>query len=253
MASLTVLSLKVGRLTFTLKPLPIHPDWLLSLETLIWFECPELCSLCLNYFLSKRVSLLRVPQEAEGLSAAYASFDLSSSSASGHSVSPVHGSHHHFILSPHQSLLPILSSMLSQLGSPWPSGLCPLLHHSFEDGTLTLHSFPQSFYLHCSPSPVEQASQAKLSVPCAAKGKSLIFGMHTKEQDGLLWGQDHSFSYPVFQTGFLQYVSDQTSSPCMGWRGLITTPISQHYSHLYTIMSSIFGGRQAVSSMPRGY
>ena len=39
----------------------------------------------------------------------------------------------------------------------------------------------------------------------------------------------------------------------MGQRGLITTSISQHYSHLYTIMSSIFGGRWVVSLMLRGY
>ena len=41
--------------------------------------------------------------------------------------------------------------------------------------------------------------------------------------------------------------------PTHGVVGLITSSISQHHSHLYTIMSSVFGGRWAVLSMVRGY
>ena len=75
--------------------------------------------------------------------------------------------------------------------------------------------------------------------------------MPTKEQDGLPWGQDYAFSYLVFCPGFLEYVSDHTSSPHMGWWGLITSSISQLYPHLYTIMSSVLRSRWAVSLIHR--
>ena len=84
-------------------------------------------------------------------------------------------------------------------------------------------------------------------------GKPLILGLPTKEWNGLRCRQDHGFSYAVFQPGFLGYVSDQASFPCMGQWGLITSSISQHHSHLYAIMSSVFGGMWAVSLMLRGY
>ena len=83
--------------------------------------------------------------------------------------------------------------------------------------------------------------------------KPLFLGASTKEQDGLPWGQDYSFSYLVFQPGFLEYVSDQTSSPHMVQWGVIISSMSQHYSYLYTIMSSVCGSRWAVSSMLSGY
>ena len=46
----------------------------------------------------------------------------------------------------------------------------------------------------------------------------------SKEQNCLPRWQDHSFGYPISGTGFLQYVSIQWSSPCMGGWGLITLP-----------------------------
>ena len=66
-------------------------------------------------------------------------------------------------------------------------------------------------------------------------GKSLFLGIPTKEQNGFPWGQDHGFSYLVIWPSFLKYVSNEASSLCMGWWGLITSSISQHHSYLYTI------------------
>ena len=88
---------------------------------------------------------------------------------------------------------------------PWPSGLCLLLHHSLSDGAVTfLHSFPQSFYLCMSPGPVKQASEVKLNISCPMVGKPLIPQTATKEQDGLPWGQEHTFSYLARPPGVCQ-------------------------------------------------
>ena len=83
-------------------------------------------------------------------------------------------------------------------------------------------------------------------------GEHLILGVPTKEKNGFPWGQDHGFGYAVFWPGFLKYVSDQSSFPCMWQWGLITSCISQHHSYLYTIMSSVVGGRWVVMWMLRG-
>ena len=155
--------LKMGRLTFTLKPLLVHPDWSLLLENLIWFECHELHSLCPSkLFPPKEGDPPEGSLGMDGYSASYSSFDLSSSSMSGYYVDQVHGSYHHFILAPHQCFLPSLTSTPHHHGHSWglrvscfsprlpqPSGLCPLLHHSSEEGAATfLHSFLQGFYQH---------------------------------------------------------------------------------------------------------
>ena len=72
-------------------------------------------------------------------------------------------------------------------------------------------------------------------------GKPTILGVPTEEWDGLPWRQDCGLGYLVFQPGLLEYVSDQasSSSPCMGWWGLITSSVFQHYSHLNTIVPSV--------------
>ena len=93
----------------------------------------------------------------------------------------------------------------------------------------------------------------KLNISCLVTGKSLVLGMPTKEQNGFLWGQDHSFGYAVVWPGFLKQVSNQAPFPSMGWWRLITSFLSQHHSYLYTITSSVFGGRWAVSSVLRGH
>ena len=82
-------------------------------------------------------------------------------------------------------------------------------------------------------------SQTQCFLPCDREAPHP--GAHTKEQDGLPWIQDHGFSYLVFWPVLLEYVSDQTSSPCMGWWGFIASSISQHYSHLNTIAPSVLG------------
>ena len=41
-ASFVFSSLKIGKLTFTLRPFPAHIDWLLSLDTLVMVDCWEI-------------------------------------------------------------------------------------------------------------------------------------------------------------------------------------------------------------------
>ena len=67
------------------------------------------------------------------------------------------------------------------------------------------------------------------------------------------WRQDHNFGYLVLCPGLLEYVGDHASSPCMGWWGLVTSLISQHYSHQYTIVPSVLRGKWVVSIMFRRY
>ena len=135
--SMAFSSLKMGKLTFTLKSLPVCPDWPLSWETLIWFEWCGLHSLCLSKLLS----------------AAYASFGFSFSPVSECSINQLHGPYHHFIFAPHQRLCPSLASTLQchrpQLESwgalPSPVvtlALWPFLpSHSLNDGAATfLHA-----------------------------------------------------------------------------------------------------------------
>ena len=97
-------------------------------------------SVHLNCFLLKRVSLPKVPWEAVGLSAAYNSFNLGSSTASGHSANQVCGLYHHFILTPNQILLSSLAST-PQCHRPWLESLGAL---SFPMVTLALWPFPSS-------------------------------------------------------------------------------------------------------------
>ena len=93
-------------------------------------------------------------------------------------------------------------------------------------------------------------SQTQCFLPCNSKA---LHSWSAYQRIGWpTWRQDYGFGYLVFWPGLLVYVGDQTSSPCMGWWGLITSSTSQHYSHLYTIASLVFGGRWAVLSMLRG-
>ena len=101
----------MGRLTFTLKPLPVCSDWPLSQETLIWFDCCKLCLLC--------PSALFPPKEGEPPEGSLGScgalchlclFDLGYPTVSGHSVDQLCGSYHHSISVPHWWLPPSLIS-----------------------------------------------------------------------------------------------------------------------------------------------
>ena len=64
---------------------------------------------------------------------------------------------------------------------------------------------------------------------------------------------DRTMALVIQRPGLLDYVNDQTFSPCMGWWGLIASSIFQLYSHLNTIASSVFRGWWVVSLMLRGY
>ena len=174
LTSLAFSSLKVGKLTFTLKPLPVCPDWPLSWETLIWFECHKLCSLC--------PSKLSPPEEGEPPKGSLGTLgalchlcllwlwlpccEWMLHQLALQSVSSFHfGSPSEAPSKPHIHSLTSLGHSWSpgvpclSLWSPWPSGLCFLLYHSLDDGAVTfLHGFPQSFYLCGSPGPIEWAS-----------------------------------------------------------------------------------------------
>ena len=155
-------SLKVGKLNFTLKPLPVHPDWPLSWETLIWLECCKLHSLCL--------SKLSPPKEGEppegfprnpwGSLPPMPPLTLApllwvNAPSIGSAVCiimflfwlPIRGSLQAFT-STFQCHRPQLESWG---GFAFPmvalsSGLHFLLYHSLNDGVATfLHGFPQSF------------------------------------------------------------------------------------------------------------
>ena len=93
--------LKVGRFTFSLKPLLVCPDQPLSWETLIWFEYHELCSLC--------PSKLFPPKEGGALCHLCLSWPWLFCCA-GHSFYQVCGSCHCLVLAPHLSLLLSLTS-----------------------------------------------------------------------------------------------------------------------------------------------
>ena len=202
-----------------------------------------------------------------GLSAAYTSFDLGPSIASGCSINWLCGPYLHFILAPVGGSPKASHPLLNVIGHsrcpwvpcfspwlPWPSGFHFLFYHSLNDGTATfLHGFPWNFYLCGSPGPIKRASSSKLNISCPVIGKPLISGVPAEDKYGLPWRQDHTFSYLVFQPGLLEYVGDQTSSPHMGLWGLITSSISQHYSYLNTIAPSVLRGRWVVSLMLRGY
>ena len=220
-----------------------------------------------NCFLLKRVSLLKVPWEAMGLCATYTFSDLSSSTVSGFSISQVCGWYRHFILAPHQSLPLSLASTPQhhrlQLGS-WVPLFFPVVTLALWPSLFSLPQ-PQGWCSDPSvwfslkllsalifwPSWMGLLSQT-LNTSWPMIGKPLILGVLTIEQDGLPWRPDYDFSYLVFRPGFLEYVSDQTSSPCTGWWGLVTSSISQCYSYLYTIMSPVFGGSWVVSLILRG-
>ena len=137
-------------------------------------------------------------------------------------------------------------------GVPYSSSWLPWLTASVMAWQPSCTVFLKASICACLPAQLNRfPSQTQHFLPCSRE--SLIPIESTKEHDGLPWRQDHGFSYPISWPGLLEYVGDQTSSPCMGQWGLIILSIPQHYSHLDTIVSSILRGRGAVSSMLRGY
>ena len=214
-----------------------------------------------NSFLLKRVSLLMVPWEAVGLSVTYTSFNLGSSAAGGHSINQVHGSYCHFVLAPHQSLLLSLTYTLwhhrPQLES-WVALFFPMVTLALWPSSSSLQQpwgwhgdFPVWFSsklllaLISGPSSMDLLSQTQHFLPCNREAP------HS-------WSTYQRTGWPPLGTRLqLQLSGHPARLPGVCWWstqwGLIASSISQHYSHLYTIMSSVFEGRWVVSSTLRGY
>ena len=199
-------------------------------------------------------------------SAAYASFDLGSSTVRGCQsglwfILPFHfGSPSQSPAKPHIHsstlqatagvlgclVFPVVTLALWPLSSslPQPQGWCSNLPAWFSLKLLSV--------LISQPSWMGLLSQTQYFLPCNREAPHLL-GVPTQRREWPPLETRPWLWYAVIQPGFLEYVGDQTSSPCMGQWGLITSSISQHYSHLYTIMSSVFRGRWVVSLMFRGY
>ena len=172
--SLAFSSLKVDKLTFTLKPLLVYPDWPLSWETLVWFECCKLYLLCLS-----ELSFPKEDEPPEGTIGTLGTlcylcllqpqlpgcewmlFWLALKSISSFCFNPpIRGSF--------QTLNPLfnvighswsLGDLWLSMWSPWPSDLHFFLYHSLNDGVETfLHVIPQIFYLCVSLSQIEWVS-----------------------------------------------------------------------------------------------
>ena len=111
---LWVFVLKDGMLTFTLKPIPVHPDWLLSWDALIKFECWELCLLHWSKLLPPDEG--DPPEESLGTlgdACCPCLLLLLPTCWVEHFVNHVHAHYHlHSFVGLHQRLLPILTSIL---------------------------------------------------------------------------------------------------------------------------------------------
>ena len=185
---------------------------------------------------------------------------------SGHSINQVHGLYPLFISAPHQSFSPSLTStswhcrpQLESWGALffpkvttalWLSSSSPSQFWGGHGDLLAQFSLRLLSVLIAQPSWMGLQSQIQCSLPC---NREVPHSWNAYQRTGWppletrpwLWLSCLLVRLP----GVCQWLNPL---PTQGTEGVIATSIFQHYSDLYT-MSSIFGGRWAVSSMLRGY
>ena len=191
-------SLKIGKLTFTLRPLPVHTGQLLSLDTLIKVNCWELQSLPRSALLPPEegelpeVSLGNcglpchlhqlLPQPAHwewvflhsGLWLIISPF-LTSTLVASYSKPP----HPLFNVVCYSGGL---SYLHHSMGTSWPPGLSSLFHYSIHNSSVTLlYGNYSCLYLCCPTSPIDWACQAESNIPGIPQGESFFEWLSSKK------------------------------------------------------------------------